>query len=146
MRLYLDTCTLQRPLDDRSHLRIALEAEAVLAILALCEQQTLTLVVSTVIAFETSRNPHPQRQTFAQAIIAQAPEYITLTQTIEHRATTLEQLGVKAVDALHWATAEAADVNYFCTCDDRFYRKIKTLPALTLRMVTPLELAQEVVR
>ena len=34
MRIYLDTCSLQRPLDDRHQVRIALEAEAVLAILA----------------------------------------------------------------------------------------------------------------
>ena len=37
MLLYLDMCSLQRPLDDKTQLRIALEAEAVLGILALCQ-------------------------------------------------------------------------------------------------------------
>jgi predicted nucleic acid-binding protein len=144
MRVYLDTCTLQRPLDDRSQLRVALEADAVLAILALCEQQHLILVVSAITIFETARNPHPHRQTFAQALISQAAEQLELTDAIERRATDLEQVGVKAIDALHWASAEQARVDFFCTCDDRFYRKMKTIPGLTLRIVTPLELAQEV--
>ena len=32
MLLYLDLCSLQRPLDDKTQLRIALEAEAVLVV------------------------------------------------------------------------------------------------------------------
>ena len=35
MRIYLDTCSLQRPLDDRSQLRIRQEAEAILYVLEL---------------------------------------------------------------------------------------------------------------
>lgn len=146
MRLYLDTCTLQRPLDDRSQLRIALEADAVLAILSLCHQQIHQLVVSDVTVFEITRNPNAQRRTFAHAIIAQAAEHQILTDSIEQRARLLEQAGVKAIDALHWAAAEHTAVDYFCTCDDRFYRKIKALPDCTLAIVTPLELAQEIVR
>lgn len=146
MRLYLDTCTLQRPLDDRSQLRIALEADAVLAIVSLCHQQIHRLIVSDITLFETARNPNAQRRIFVDAIIAQAAEQQTLTDSIEQRARLLEQAGVKAIDALHWATAEYAAVDYFCTCDDRFYRKIKSLPDLPLAMVTPLELAQEIVR
>jgi hypothetical protein len=33
MRVYLDACCLQRPLDDRSQPRVNVEAEAVLTIL-----------------------------------------------------------------------------------------------------------------
>ena len=54
MRVYLDTCSLQRPLDDKTHARIALEAEAVLAILALCEHGSLTLISSDIISFVKS--------------------------------------------------------------------------------------------
>lgn len=145
MRIYLDTCTLHRPLDDRSQLRIAVEADAVLTLLTLCERGTLTLVVSAVNAFETARNPRPQRVLFVQAIMARAAEYAPLTDAIEARAQALERAGVKAIDALHWATAEAAAVDRFCTCDDRFYRKMKTMPGVTVKAVTPLELLQEVV-
>ena len=97
-----------------------------------------------VVLAEVSRNPNQQRQAFAAAILEGAQEQIALNTMIEIRATELEQQGIKAVDALHWASAEYAQVDYFCTCDDRFYRKIKSLAIDTLKIVTPLELAQEV--
>jgi predicted nucleic acid-binding protein len=145
-RIYLDTCSLHRPLDDRSQARIALEAEAILAVLALCENNTLTLVSSDVIAFEVNQNPHPQRKIFVTGIIEQAQEVFTLTQEITDRAKGFEQQGIKAIDALHLATAEAANVDFFCTCDDRFYRRTKDVSSLAIRVVTPLELAQEVIK
>jgi hypothetical protein len=46
MKVYLDNCCLQRPLDDKSQIRIALEAEAVLSILAICESGILELISS----------------------------------------------------------------------------------------------------
>ena len=35
MRIYLDMCCLQRPMDDQTHLRIHIESEAILGLLAL---------------------------------------------------------------------------------------------------------------
>jgi len=46
------------------------------------------------------------------------------------------------MDALHLACAEAADVDYFCTCDDNLLRKAKRIASLRTRIVTPLELAE----
>lgn len=144
MRVYLDNCSLQRPLDDRSQARIALEAEAILAILALCERGLLTFVSSDVLSFEVSQNPHPQRKIFAESLIAQAGETIALTDEIIKRAKELEQQGIKAIDALHLASAESLPVDFFCTCDDRFYRRAKGITSLTIIVLTPLALAQEV--
>jgi len=36
-RIYLDACCLNRPFDDQTQLRIALETQAILAILSQCE-------------------------------------------------------------------------------------------------------------
>jgi hypothetical protein len=44
MKIYLDNCSLQRPLDDKTQIRIALEAEAILSVLALCEAGGLELI------------------------------------------------------------------------------------------------------
>jgi len=44
MRIYFDTCSLQRPLDDKTQLRILLESEAVLGLLALCDSEEVELV------------------------------------------------------------------------------------------------------
>lgn len=145
MRVYFDTCTLQRPLDDRAQTRIFLEAETILALLGFCEQGKLTLVTSDIVKYETINNPYQQKKRYVQKIIAQAGECIELTEAIEHLAKTYEQFGIKAIDALHLASAEAARVDYFCTCDDRFYRRAIQLTNLTLKVRMPLELAQEVI-
>ena len=78
------------------------------------------------------------------AIIHQAHEHVALTAAIEQRAITFEQLGIKAVDALHLALAEAAQVDYFCTCDDRFYRRALAVTDLQIKVRRPLDLAQEI--
>lgn len=144
MRVYLDTCSLQRPLDDKSQLRVHLEAEAVLAILLLCERKILTLLSSDILIFENDRNPHTQRRAFVSELLKQASETIALTQTITHRAKEFEQQSIKAIDALHLATAEEAQAVYFCTCDDRFLKKAKMIGNLRVAIAAPLDLIQEV--
>ena len=46
MRIYLDMCSLQRPLDTKTQIRVAVEAEAILNILALWESGQIELVSS----------------------------------------------------------------------------------------------------
>jgi hypothetical protein len=144
MKIYLDTCSLNRPLDDKSLARNALEATAVLAILAGCEQARLTLISSDILVFENEQNPHPQRRTFVTEVLKTASEHIALSDAITQRAQLFVSQGVKAIDALHLATAEVATVDYFCTCDDRLLRRARTLLDLQLKPVSPIEFIQEV--
>jgi hypothetical protein len=62
MRIYLDCCSLQRPFDDRSQPRIAVEAEAILVILALCESERLNLISSDALLFEIGLIPEQDRK------------------------------------------------------------------------------------
>ena len=144
MRLYFDTCTLNRPLDDKTQLRVALEAEAVLGLLALCEEQQETLVSSEPLLLENERNPQPQRKAYVGAILEQAMDAIIVNDDVRQRARVLEERGFKAFDALHVACAEAGSVDYLCTCDDRLLRKSRSQTDLTVKVVSPLELANEV--
>ena len=64
VKIYFDTCSLHRPLDNKSQLRITLEAEAVLGVLAMCEDGRLTLVSSEVLSLEVDRNPQPQKRAY----------------------------------------------------------------------------------
>jgi len=45
MKVYLDNCSLQRPLDDKEQLRIVLEAEAILGVITLSQQASVELVL-----------------------------------------------------------------------------------------------------
>lgn len=144
MKIYFDTCGLNRPLDDKTQPRIALEAEAVLAVLSFCNFGASSLVTSEILEFETSRNRNSQRRTYVFETLAMAEERILVTDEIRNRAKELEKIGLKTFDALHLACAEAGEVDYFCTCDDRFLKKAKLLKQLKLKIVSPLELAEEI--
>jgi hypothetical protein len=56
MRIYLDMCSIQRPMDDHAQPRVRLEAEAVLKILALCDSGEAELLDSDALRFEAERN------------------------------------------------------------------------------------------
>ena len=144
MRIYLDCCSLQRPFDDKSQPRIAVEAEAVLVILALCESDCLKLISSDALLFEIGRIPERDRKDDALAILKIAEETIELTIEIEALAGKLGASGLKPLDALHLAFASASKVDYFCTCDDKFLRKAKSLEGLKIKVVSPTELVMEV--
>ncbi|GAB4528637.1 MAG: PIN domain-containing protein [Anaerolineales bacterium] len=139
MKIYLD----QRPLDSASHLRVALEAEAVLGILALCESGQVEIVSSDALVYETEQNPWPLRREHALAVLSRVVEYIRLTEGVEQRAQDLDKQGFKPLDALHLAMAEAGKVDYFCTCDDRLLKKAKRMKDLRVKVVSPLELVKE---
>jgi hypothetical protein len=59
MKVYLDTCVYNRPFDNQSQPRVWLETLAFTVILQLVELGKITLVNSSVLAYENSRNPFP---------------------------------------------------------------------------------------
>ena len=54
-----------------------------------------------------------------------ASSYCEADEDIRLRGERLEQQGLKAIDALHVACAEAAGSEYFLTCDDRLIKHYK---------------------
>ncbi len=68
---------------------------------------------------------------------------MSMNPKIEKRARELVELGIHFLDAVHLASAENARVDYFCTCDDGFLKKVKKIPGLKVKVVSPLELAEE---
>lgn len=143
MRIYLDCCSLQRPFDDKSQPRIAVEAEAVLVILALCESDHLKLICSKALLFEIDRIPDQVRKDDALAILKIANETVEMTTELETLARRLRTLGLKPLDALHLASASISKADYFCTCDDKFFKKAKSIEKLNTKVVSPTELVME---
>lgn len=146
MRIYLDMCSLQRPLDDKSQPRIAVEAEAVLTILGLCEAGAAELVTSQSLRFETERNPYPFRREYALAILNKAAVIAPSGLQPDNRARQFHAAGIKLFDAAHLAAAVEARADFFCTCDDRFLRRARTLDTLATKVVGPLELVSEMTK
>lgn len=143
-RIYLDNCSLQRPLDDRSQPKINIEAEAILTILHMVENGQLNIVTSEILEYETGYIPDKYRQEQVFEMLKLADERIVLETKAESLAHRLVQAGVKPMDALHAASAEVAKVDYFCSSDDRLVKKLKSLSMISIDVVSPLELATEV--
>lgn len=143
MRIYLDTCAIQRPLDNKTQLRIILEAEAILGIVGLFDAGKIDLLSSEVLLYEIKRNPKTVRREFGLEILSKAADFVFLNESVEQQARQFEKAGFKPLDALHLASAQEVGVDYFCTCDDRFLKKAKRLRELNMKVVSPLELVEE---
>jgi predicted nucleic acid-binding protein len=144
MKVYFDTCSLQRPLDDKNHIRIALEAEAILGAITLVEIGEIELISSEPLLFEVQKTPKLHRQRYILNVLNNGKIFIQLNDDIKKRAQALNKIGIKPLDALHLASAEAAGADYFCTCDDRFLKKAKNLKDNQITAVSPLELIEEI--
>jgi hypothetical protein len=144
MRIYLDMCSIQRPLDDRTQLRVQVEAEAVLGILAFCEAGKGELLDSDALRFETARNPYPVRRGFTEEVLSGAHAFVAATAAVEERARRYVALGIRSLDALHLALAVQAGADYFCTCDDKLLKRARTVDTEGTRVVSVLELIEEI--
>jgi predicted nucleic acid-binding protein len=95
--------------------------------------------------FETRKNPDASRRDYALETIRQAKIFIHVTDEIESRAQEFIVTVIKPLDALHLASAEQARADYFCTCDDKFLKKAKSLKDVKTKVVSPIQLIEEIV-
>lgn len=144
MKIYLDLCAIQRPLDTPNQIRIVLEAEAVLGIIAFCESHQVELLSSEALLYESDQNSLPLRREHSIAVLSKATDVVKVTEKEKLRAASLLALGIKPLDALHLALAESGSADYFCTCDDRLLRNAKQVKDLMVKVVDPVELVQEI--
>ncbi|MBI1745667.1 MAG: PIN domain-containing protein [Acidobacteria bacterium] len=142
LRIYLDSSVLNRPFDSQVQVRVRLETEAFLYILEKAEAQSIILCGSSVLDFEARQNPNPDRRQRVLSYLRLAGEYVEATPVIKSRSRALAQLGFKAIDALHIASAEFHDnaINFFITCDDGILKRAaKQGTVLTVKIVSPLD-------
>lgn len=144
MHIYLDTCWLQRPLDDQTQPRIRVETEAVFAILASVQHGIIALLTSEALEFEVSHTPDEHRRREATAILTLASERLLLNDDCENLAESFAQSGLSAIDALHLALAATAGADYFVTTDDKLLRRAKSIPDLTVTPISLLGLVSEI--
>ncbi len=144
MLVYLDTCSIQRPFDDQSQLRVALEAEAVLQVIQLAEQEVVDLLASEMLLVETEQNPTPRRRRFAMEVLGLASDFVEVGSEIESRARAYDQTGINPADALHLASAVEAEADVLCTTDDQFLRRSREVDTGATRVLTPIELIDHI--
>ena len=109
----------------------------------MCDAGQIELVSSEALFYEARRNPNPVRKQHALAVLEKANTVIYIDDIIEQRARLFVEVGIKPLDALHLASAEAAEVEYLCTCDDRFLKKARQQSDLSVKVVSPVTLIEE---
>ena len=122
-RIYLDACCLNRPFDDQTQPRIALEAQAILAILSKCELGLWKLIASVALDEELEQTPDLEKLKNVKTILAIAKIKVISSQFIERRSLELQNLGFSGYDATHIASAERSRADIFLTTDDRLLKK-----------------------
>jgi predicted nucleic acid-binding protein len=140
-KVYLDTSAYNRPFDDQTQPKIFLESQAVVIILQMVETRMVNLVSSSVLEYENSRNPYPLKQEAMNRYLQMAEARQMVDEAIRQRSEELGHNGLKAVDALHVACAEALRSDYFITCDKRL---INRCARLMLKVVNPVDFVLEV--
>jgi len=143
MKIYMDVCCLNRPFDDLSQARVYLEAEAVLLIISMCEDEGWTLLASSVIDYELSKQSDIERLGNVQTLYAAAGEKIKLTDEIIERAEFFQNNGLKKLDSLHLASADTYKADVFLTTDDRLLKAAKKMN-LKILVANPVSWLMEV--
>jgi predicted nucleic acid-binding protein len=139
MRVYFNTSALNRPLDDLSSERVRIEAEAVVALLAAVEDGTIEWIGSEYLDFEVEQDPDDERVRRVRGLLVGASEHVPASDAVAGRARALERLGLRGLDALHVASAEAGSADLLITTDDRMIRGAARARDLHVRLVTPPE-------
>ncbi|HLE91730.1 MAG TPA: PIN domain-containing protein [Anaerolineales bacterium] len=144
MKIYLDLCAIQRPLDTPNQVRITLESEAVLGIINLCDAGQAEILSSEALLYEGEQSSLVIRREHTLAVLSKAKNVIVVTEKEKLRAANLMTFGIKPLDALHVALAESVNADYFCTCDDRLLRNAEQIKDLLVKVVNPVDLVQEI--
>lgn len=144
MKIYLDLCAIQRPLDTSNQIRIVLESEAVLGIIALADIGQIELLSSEALLYEGEHSSLPIRKEHTSAVLAKAKSTLYVTEKEKSRAVAIMKAGIRPLDALHIALAESGSVDYFCTCDDRLLRNAKKVKDLAVKVLNPIDVVQEI--
>jgi predicted nucleic acid-binding protein len=139
VKLYLDNSFLNRPFDDPLAGMNRKEGEVLFDIIRLSREGKIQLVHSAMIDVENAANEITARKSFVDSVMHLADTYQNLSDSIvQHAQTIVQEYQLQPLDAVHLASAEATQVDFFITCD---YTVLKHYRG-TLHIVTPLQFQQ----
>jgi predicted nucleic acid-binding protein len=144
VKVYLDASALNRPFDNQSLPRNRLETEAVIVILDQIEQGIVRMIGSSALLYENLKSPLVYRREYVATYLGLASVSVTADDALRERAREIVQQGIAPLDALHLASAERAEADWFLTCDDRMLRKVQRKKlTVEVKVSTPIEFVIE---
>ena len=138
MKLYLDNSFLNRPFDDPLIGINKGEGSILFDIIRSAKEGRVWLVCSAMIEFENLANEIAARKRFVESVMNLAATYQNVSDSTVHRAQTIvQEYRLQPLDAVHIATAEAAQVDFFITCDYNLVKKYQG----HMQVMTPVTFA-----
>ena len=137
-RIYLDICTLCRPFDNQSMMRIRLETDAYYLILKSIQDGTFDIIVSPVHFKEIEAIEDIYERIELTVLLnryGKKPSF--QLKEIRKRIEDLYSLNFGIADAAHVAFAEIS-ADYFITCDDKLLKKVRKLKGINMEAVNPV--------
>lgn len=115
-----------------------------IVLIEMIENGTIQIVSSDVLLFEIKNIPDQERIDFGLNFLSLGSTSLSLTNDVISKAKDYEKLGVKSIDALHLAMATENNVDYLCTCDDRFLKRTDKIKDLNTKIILPTSLVMEI--
>lgn len=143
MRIYFDCCCFNRPYDDLTDEMVRMEAEAIISIIAKCENGGWEYCGSDVLQDEIDNATNLVKKQKVLLLFRAASSHIDLTPQIVFRAKEFERMGVKPYDSLHLACAEAGNADVFLTTDRKLINTAKATD-IKVKVANPLPWLTEV--
>ena len=145
MKIYLDTCCLNRLSDRQIQERVRQETEAVNIMLSNFRTKRWHWISSSILQFEINQNPDLDQRVSLTTLLQLGHQTIFVGGEEILRGEELEVLGFKELDALHIACAESGNADILLTTDDRMLRRAKRYRAqLRVRVENPYTWLQEI--
>jgi len=137
LRIYLDNCCFNRPYDDQDMLSVFLETQAKLSIQELVRTDELSLVWSTILDYENSRNPDDVIRDEISTWRKVSSIIIHRSESIIKNAVEINKSGIDKKDSLHIACAIDAKTDFFITTDKGIIRKRNFITGINI--VNPVD-------
>ena len=125
LRVYLDTCCVNRLFDHQTQDRVQRETQAIIQILGYFVTMRWNWLSSVILEDEVNADADSERRSRVKSVMEHVHYTLSIGPAEETRAEALESLGFKHYDALHIACAESGGADVLLTTDDRMVRLAK---------------------
>jgi len=147
MKIYLDTCCLNRPFDDQRQPRVRLESEAVTLILEKIHQQEWEWLGSDALVYEIEQTVDTERKERLTLLAEASNQTVEMTDKILEQAEKFVTSGFDEFDAVHLAFAESGNADVFLTTDDNLQKTAnRNKEMFSFKVINPVTWLEEVLK
>jgi len=139
LTVYLDTCCYSRLFDVTDQIDVMEEAGRIRHIISDGYAGKYRIIGSLAVVTEINQNPNNEERRFIESLynLIKSGE-AQISEQSAARAQELQLKGIKPMDSVHLAVAEAARADYLLTVDKDFIKKCSQPNFTTVKVINPI--------